>query len=210
MDNNFGIILFCKVPKEGFVKTRLVTDKFTPKNAKDFQIAMLLDTLSVLYSLPFQFQLIISYFPEENLQLLEDMINVETDNRKKEFLESIVYFPQTKETIGERFDESFKNAFSLDYIKHVIIVGGDTPHIDVEKLDLAYKTLIKNKDNVVIGPSQNGGFYLFGINKSDINLSSLFDSPNEFSNLLEIAYKNDLVPELLPFLNDHQISGNDR
>lgn len=75
---------------------------------------------------------------------------------------------QTKGTLGQRMENAFKTAFEKGY-KKVIIVGSDLYSLKTSHIEKALNQL--DKKEVVIGPSQDGGYYLLGLKK---NLPALF------------------------------------
>ena len=64
--------------------------------------------------------------------------------------------------LGDRMQHAFSCAFENGY-EHVIIIGSDCPGIDEKILEVAFSYL-KNYD-VVIGPANDGGYYLLGMKK---------------------------------------------
>lgn len=77
-----------------------------------------------------------------------------------------------------RVDETLKNKY-----EHVILIGTDCPHIPLSFFDQAVRYL--QEGQMVVGPSTDGGYYLFG---SSISISSkIWESvPYSQDNTLEI------------------------
>ncbi len=69
---------------------------------------------------------------------------------------------QQGRNLGEKMEHAFKTAFVKGY-KRVIIIGSDCPEISGELLDKAFYLLDKNE--VVIGPALDGGYYLLGMKR---------------------------------------------
>ncbi len=69
---------------------------------------------------------------------------------------------QTKSTFADNFYEAFQSLFDQGY-QSVIAVGNDCPSLSYRDLISAADTLQTN--DFVIGPSQDGGVYLLGMNK---------------------------------------------
>ncbi|MEO9891424.1 DUF2064 domain-containing protein [Aurantibacter sp.] len=63
---------------------------------------------------------------------------------------------------GTRFSNAFQNIFDAGY-ENVVSIGNDCPDLSVEVLNDAIQKLERN--NLVFGPTQDGGVYLLGINK---------------------------------------------
>ena len=69
---------------------------------------------------------------------------------------------QTKGTLGQRMENAFRRAFEKGY-KKVLIVGSDLYSLKTSHIEKALHQL--DKKEVVIGPSQDGGYYLLGLKK---------------------------------------------
>ena len=79
---------------------------------------------------------------------------------------------QTKGTLGQRMENAFSSAFEQGY-KKVLIVGSDLYSLKASHIEKALEQL--DKKEVVIGPAQDGGYYLLGLNKK---LPALFCNKN--------------------------------
>ena len=75
---------------------------------------------------------------------------------------------QTKGNLGQRMENAFRTAFEKGY-KKVLIVGSDLYSLKTSHIEKALHQL--DKKEVVIGPAQDGGYYLLGLKK---NLPALF------------------------------------
>ena len=197
-----AIILYQKVPKIGKVKTRLVSELINETQAYELQVEMIKDTLEMLSSLEIEFQPIISYFPERDLNILQDITLSFQDNIKKEFLDKILFIAQRGETIGLHFSSTLDQVLTLRNINSCIIIGGDTPHLESSIIFDSLNWLENEQPSAVIGPSQLGGFYIFGINEKLSRLEDIFLKTNEFGNLLDICNKSNLNMKILEFLFD--------
>lgn len=69
---------------------------------------------------------------------------------------------QSGEGLGERMSNAFADVFSQDYQK-VLIIGTDCAEISPDLIEDAFDQLEKNE--VVIGPAVDGGYYLLGMGK---------------------------------------------
>ena len=163
---------------------------------------MLQDTLILLSNLEFDFQPVISFYPEEKLSILKDIINQFQPTISKMFLNRIQYFAQKGHSNGERFASAFNSAFSFNRNSSVIIIGADSPHISANILIEAINDLSTSPKSAIIGPSQTGGFYIFGLNNNINNLSSLFDTDHECNNLKNICSKESISVKIYPYLFD--------
>ena len=66
---------------------------------------------------------------------------------------------QGKSDLGERMLKIIKSF----RVGPICIIGSDIPDVSIEKIDRAFKALMRNQ--FVIGPTLDGGFWLFGVRK---------------------------------------------
>jgi rSAM/selenodomain-associated transferase 1 len=125
---------------------------------------------------------------------------------------------QVGEDLGIRMLNAFKNGFDAGYEK-VMIIGSDLYDLSSENIEKAFVALDKN--DVVIGPAEDGGYYLLGMNSlhssvfknkdwgtETVRKDTLDDLKNQSVKLL--ALKNDIdvyedildIPEIMStFIN---------
>jgi rSAM/selenodomain-associated transferase 1 len=111
--------------------------------------------------------------------------------------DSIVYYGETIENegwdtsakkvqssgnLGDRMLHAFTESFAVGY-EQVIIVGSDLPDLSSEIISDAFAKL--NDSDLVIGPAEDGGYYLLG--QKAVNTSIYEDMPWSQENLLEIT-----------------------
>lgn len=72
------------------------------------------------------------------------------------------YFPQYGTSLGERISNAFNHAFFNGY-KKVIAIGTDCPKITQELVNKAFDHLTNPNIDIVIGPADDGGYYLVGL-----------------------------------------------
>ena len=78
---------------------------------------------------------------------------------------SISTFVQEGKDLGDRMKNTFSARFAEGY-EQVVIIGADSP-----SLPLAYiRQAFVSKQDVVLGPSVDGGYYLIGMRGKLINL----------------------------------------
>ena len=104
---------------------------------------------------------------------------------------NLPYFIVTeKEQIGNGFGERFTNAiqsvYDLNY-DSVIAIGNDTPHLTANHIRTAHKKLASN--DLVLGSSIDGGFYLLGIKQKHFNPSLFLKLPWQKQSLTSALYK---------------------
>ncbi|SHG64172.1 TIGR04282 family arsenosugar biosynthesis glycosyltransferase [Winogradskyella jejuensis] len=69
--------------------------------------------------------------------------------------------------LGERMENAFETLFSKKF-KKIIIVGSDLLDLDTNIIKTAFEKLDKN--DAVIGPSEDGGYYLLGMKSPNQNV----------------------------------------
>ena len=103
--------------------------------------------------------------------------------------------------LGERMMNAFKKVFDLGH-KYVCIIGSDCYELQTEILDEAFEKL--QDADVVIGPSQDGGYYFLGMNRlySDLFLNKDWGESTVFDDTMETINRLQLTSSKLPILND--------
>lgn len=108
--------------------------------------------------------------------------------------------------LGQRMENAFKNAFFEGYSK-VVVIGSDL--CDLQEKDLKMAFLALDENDFVIGPAQDGGYYLLGMKKldsavfqnkawgtSEVLEQTLQDLGNEKVKLLELRNDIDTFEDL--------------
>lgn len=71
-------------------------------------------------------------------------------------------YVQVGNGLGERMKNAFDSSFKLGY-KRVIGIGSDLPDLNADVMNRGLKSLQSN--DTVFGPSEDGGYYLIGMNQ---------------------------------------------
>jgi len=183
-----ALILFLKYPEPGKVKTRLGAEL-------GFELAAKLYKLFIKQTFDLA----------QNCSARQIFVAYEPLDRKDEFAEFVpekfTIFPQEGKNLGERMLNAFKDAFARGY-KNVAILGSDSPTLPLENIDDAFEKL--SKSDLVLGPAEDGGYYLIGLNKAHCGLFENIEwSSNSVLQLtIESAKKLQLSYELLPIWYD--------
>ena len=178
------LIVVAKRPQPGLTKTRLVPP-LTDLQAASLYECFLLDTLDLMRAVP-DVQLVLAYLPEED----------ETYFRK--IAPEFHLLLQTGANLGARLDNALTHYLSAGY-ERVVIMDSDSPTLPVKYLRSAFETLSGAAD-VVIGPSEDGGYYLIGLKQPapsllrDVKMST----PRVTADTLRLANEAGLQVELLP------------
>ncbi len=179
---SIGIILMSRAPIPGKTKTRLETD-LTAKECAKLHQAFLEDISRMLMQLGknrADINLYLSYTPVGT----EEMFNAIV---AKEFKT----FAQQGKDLGQRMYNA--SAYVAQENDYQIILGSDLPTLQPSIILSAIKKLAKN--DLVIGPSQDGGYYL---------LASKEARPFLFDNI--IFGKNDVLKATIKAIKAHDLS----
>jgi rSAM/selenodomain-associated transferase 1 len=113
------------------------------------------------------------------------------------------YRPQTGKNLGERLKNAFDNAFEEGFSK-VVAIGSDSPDLPVHYLKESFEVL--QAHDAVIGPANDGGYYLIGFSKEGFipeafdNISWSTDSV--FEQTVSILKRHGRNVYLLPLWHD--------
>ncbi len=145
------IIVFGRYPLPGKAKTRLIPH-LGPAGAADLQRELTEITINTLKKLT-----------SDCKTNMEFCCDGGSKNKAGKWLgHDILFSRQEKGDLGKRMHTAFKRAFHKG-CKHVVLVGTDIPGITTSHMQEAFDMLLKN--DVVIGPSTDGGYWLVGMNR---------------------------------------------
>jgi len=121
----------------------------------------------------------------------------------------VLWFDEHKQfgnSFGERYANAVQSCFHQGY-KNVISIGNDSPSLTVDFIQLAAEQLTKN--NIVLGPAEDGGIYLLGISQADFDYESFSKLPWQTDSLFarissEISSKFTYCLETLIDLDDYE------
>jgi rSAM/selenodomain-associated transferase 1 len=148
-----SILIFLKAPTTGHVKTRLAE---TIGDAEAVTVYRELVERQ-LQKIPNNCTLEVHYSPPEDLELLQAWLGKKYD-----------YYPQCPGNLTERLSHACSSAFKRGYSR-VFCIGGDCPQLDLAHFEQAIAEL-KTVNDVVFGPTEDGGYYLIGMSAPHIKL----------------------------------------
>jgi uncharacterized protein len=152
------VILFARTPVPGGVKSRL-QPPWTPDQACRFHIAATLDTAKLLdATLPNSTAVTRWIFWSESPPPDSSGIGLPASFRAA---------IQQGADLGERMAEAFARAF-VSGARRAVIVGSDSPHLPASRIPQAFDELAHH--DCVLGPSDDGGYYLIGCRRFDPQL----------------------------------------
>jgi uncharacterized protein len=143
------LIVFAKQPLPGYAKTRLGADLGVDQSAGVYA-RLLYSYLHSLMSLDFD-----EYLVELKAAEVEDVLYF-----KHAFPEFLVR-EQSHGNLGQRIAAAFEQAFE-EGSGSVVLTGSDIPDLNSDVVGQAFECLEEHQ--VVLGPSQDGGYYLIGMN----------------------------------------------
>ena len=144
-----ALLVFVKLPVAGQVKTRLQPE-LSPELAAGLYRTMVDDVFAALER-PGQWDLFACFSPPEQ------------EGAFREWLPgSIGFVAQSGADLGERLANAFGWSHAQGHSR-TIVVGTDMPTLDSDVLSDAFRAL--DRDDVVLGPSTDGGYYLVGLSE---------------------------------------------
>lgn len=141
-----AVVVMAKSPRPGAVKTRLAP-ALGMSGAAELAACFLGDTLDLMARLACATPLV-AYAPEAERGFFETL--------------GIALVPQRGRDLGSRLVGVFDDVFQLGF--PAAMVGGvDTPTLPPEYLEQAISLLTDGRADAVIGPTEDGGYYLLGL-----------------------------------------------
>src|SRR6266478_2149608 len=148
-----ALALMAKVPFAGPVKTRL-TPPLSPEEAATLSTCFLRDmTTNVLGLNGSGTEAVVLYTPADAETFLHNLL----PDRFK-------LVAQHGETLGERLINAATDLLSNGFAS-VCLINSDSPTLPGEILKTAASSLAQGGDRVVLGPSEDGGYYLIGLKR---------------------------------------------
>tara|TARA_R100001143_G_C3361215_1_gene136154 strand:- start:9192 stop:9800 length:609 start_codon:yes stop_codon:yes gene_type:complete len=179
------LLIFIKNPELGKVKTRLAKSIGEVKALQVYK-ELLKKTITVAERTEARRQVWYSSY-------IDDLDGISTDKFEK--------YLQSGSNLGERMSNSFQQAFE-EGVDQVAIIGSDCPSLNEGIIENAFDQL--QKHDLVIGPSEDGGYYLLAMNRfyealfEDIEWST----ESVLESTIQKAKKEELKVFQLPVLND--------
>jgi rSAM/selenodomain-associated transferase 1 len=102
---------------------------------------------------------------------------------------------------GRGLDERLAAAFA-DVGGPAVLIGMDTPQVTTELLQSAYETLARDGVDAVLGPADDGGFWMIGLRRPDtdaftgVPMSTARTGRAQLRRLHERGYRVELLPRL--------------
>ncbi len=180
-----ALIIFVKNLQYGKVKTRLAA-KVGDDKAFEIYKTLLDHTYNVVRRLNCDKYIFYSDFIEENDIWSED---------------DCIKVLQTGNGLGERMLHAFSMLFEKDYDR-IAIIGSDCAELTSSVIENAFSKM--NEADIVIGPADDGGYYLLGMKKRNEHLfqNISWSTSSVLEQTLAVCIKEGLSFYLLPVLSD--------
>ncbi len=159
-DTRVLITVMAKVPAPGAVKTRLAPLLSATQSAQ-IAAAFLEDTLQNCQRITPN--ILLAYAPRAGEKQLREILSAPLRS-----LENL-WLAQEGENLGARLEYVAARGFELGF-SPVIIIGADSPTLPPHFLQNAINELATENCDIVLGPTNDGGFYLLGMNTMQRNL----------------------------------------
>jgi uncharacterized protein len=152
MSGSRALLVFAKTPKPGKVKTRLLA-AVSADVAAGLHAGCIEDTLRLARKMRGCDAFV---FAAGGTGHFRRLVTKQGSSARMQVL------PQRGAELGARMENAFRKCFAMGY-REVVVIGTDTPWMGVERVRRAF-TVLKGND-VVIGPAEDGGYYLMGMRK---------------------------------------------
>jgi hypothetical protein len=149
-----ALAVMTKAPQPGQVKTRL-TPPLTPNEAAELNKSFLVDTAAAISRAAQTSPAcgVAVYTPSDAASAYVDLLPAD-----------FILLPQRGESFGDRLYFAAMDLFKCGFAS-VCLIDSDSPTVPAESFATAVKLLIADTDRLVLGPCEDGGYYLIGINK---------------------------------------------
>ena len=185
MDSTTCLILFVRDPVLGKVKTRLAVSIGDEQALRVYKL-LLNHTRTITVGLNCT----------KYVYYADSVISVDLWD-KGNFIKAV----QSGNDLGERMLHAFQSAFDDGY-KKVVIIGSDCFQLSTELIISAFDAL--NQYDAVIGPAEDGGYYLLGLKKlvPAIFKDKTWSTNSVCRDTIKDIESMNLSYKLLPILND--------
>ena len=172
-----ALAVMTKAPQPGRVKTRLVPP-LTPEEAAELNKCFLRDTAAAISSA-------CSRRPvgDEGKTARSSPIAVYTPVGAESAYTDVLpadfsLLPQRGDKFGERLYLTIEDLFKCGF-GSLCLIDSDSPTVPAENFEQAVELLSTSEDCVVLGPSDDGGYYLIGVKKPHRHLFEQIDWSTE-------------------------------
>ena len=204
-----ALAVMTKAPQAGRVKTRLVPP-LTPEEAAELNKCFLRDTAVAISSAcsrrpmgganKMDRQERASHSEAATASAIAVYTPVGAESVYSDILPTdFSLLPQRGDKFGERLYFAAEDLFKCGF-ESVCLIDSDSPTVSAENFAEAVELLSTTEDRVVLGPSDDGGYYLIGVKKPHRHLFEQIDWSTErvLNQTIQRAMELELEVKLLP------------
>jgi hypothetical protein len=198
-----ALAVMTKAPQPGRVKTRLVPP-LTPEEAAELNKCFLRDTAAAISSACRQHPVSDAHASPSQAASAARGLAVYTPVGAESVYNDILpvdfsLLPQRGDRFGERLYFAVEDLFKCGF-EAVCLIDSDSPTVPAENFAEAVEMLSTHQDRVVLGPSDDGGYYLIGVKKPRKDLFQQIDWSTErvLDQTIQRATEVGLEIQLLP------------
>ncbi|MEP6924696.1 MAG: TIGR04282 family arsenosugar biosynthesis glycosyltransferase [Pyrinomonadaceae bacterium] len=190
MDENAAIIVMCKAPAAGMVKTRLIPF-LSPEQAATLAAWFAVDT--VLKAMTLTCKVVIAFAPSDGKYLLRKILP-----------KHLNWTEQRGHNLGERIYNALLFAAENECYAHFVVIGTDSPTLPLNYIKQAFSALTENRADVVLGKAEDGGYYLIGMQHPNLSIfqNVEWSSPRTFEQTANNIKNLNLRLHVLPIWYD--------
>ena len=179
-----ALVVMAKAPEPGATKTRLVP-ALTHGQAAELYECFLRDTLDLVRSLP-DVSPLVAVWPADAAEYFQQ---VAPDFEQVE---------QRGESLAERLDHVLTTCLAAGF-SSVVAINSDSPTLPRSRVTAAFERLDLPGVDIVLGPADDGGYYLIGWRRphSHLVLDVTMSTPQVLDDTLRLAAESDLSVALL-------------
>jgi len=150
-----ALAVMAKAPRPGKVKTRL-SPPLTLEESAAINVCFLRDTTENIAAVSMSGEAagVISYTPVGDEALFDNLLP-----------SAFALIPQRGDEFGERLLATAEDLLGCGY-GSVCLIDSDSPTVPAAAFEQAVAELERPGDRIVLGPSQDGGYYLIGLKRA--------------------------------------------
>jgi len=145
-----ALVVMAKAPQAGASKTRLLP-RLDADQAATLALCLTQDSVRNVRAL--DARVCIAYTPAGGRDVLEPAL-----------APGLRWFAQRGKDLGARMEHAIARAARWG-ARPILLIGTDSPHLPIENIALAIETLQADRADLVLGPAEDGGYYLVGMSR---------------------------------------------
>ena len=168
-----ALAVMTKAPRAGRVKTRLVPP-LTPDEAAALNVCFLRDTASVIST-----AIVSGKESGKEARGVAVYTPIGREDTYADILPAEFYLvPQRGESFGERLSCATEDLFQCGF-NAVCLIDSDSPTVPAATFVHAMEILRSSREHIVLGPSDDGGYYLIGLKRPHCEMFERIDWSTE-------------------------------